>query len=493
MEPLPFIPEPAKPVQNNTPSSVKKSSKENSGEEFSPMLDKAVNNQEEKVSSPDQDPQHTETTAENNVKNNSTETETEGSAKAIVEEHSNSRSIVPGTFVSQIHATKQQTENQPVPVTQQPSVNPHAELSAASNAKFSVDPVTDLSVTPVIMPEQANSVSPPSTSATLLMQQIQQILDEGKNEGAIVIKGSTEVVLNSKESAQHLQTLSNPVLDASEEVLIQAKQTGQLQVLGEDKPKTAVPQSTNTETSRQNVTEQFFNAKFGESDKKQNENSQQQSEQRSGEGQNKNTLQQTVAGSTSNVLSTETTMTETSFGQQMGTITSSANSTITTPVSVEGKYTPGAMIPVPEDKMVDTLIQRFNINPRLQTSKLTMQLHPVELGALKVDITVKENSISANIVAGSQQVLETLEKNLARLRTVLEDQGFTIESFTISTKTNDGDGQQLFQEQFDSETQEYFTGKEPSKHESDVFDNLLEDQDLSIYSSDSSKGINLTA
>ncbi len=193
------------------------------------------------------------------------------------------------------------------------------------------------------------------------------------------------------------------------------------------------------------------------------------------------------------MLSTDTTMTETSFGQQMGISTSSANTTITTPVSVEGKYTPGSMIPVPEDKMVDTLIQRFNINPRLQTSKITMQLHPVELGELKVDITVKENTISANIVAGSQQVLETLEKNIARLRTVLEAQGFTIESFTISTKTNDGDGQQLFQEQFDSEAQEYSAGKDTSGHESDIFDTLLEEQNLSVYSPDSLKGINLTA
>ncbi len=506
MESLPFVPEPAKPVQNNTPSSVKRSSKDNSGEEFSPMLDKAVNNQEEKVSSTEQDSQPTEhneaadlakdsagTIAEKNGKDNTIATGTEGSAKAIVEELSNSRSIVPGTFLSQIHATKQQTENQAVPVTQQPSVNPHAELSTAPNAKFLVDPATNLPVTPVIIPEQANSVSPPSTSATLLMQQIQQILDEGKNEGAIVIKGSTEVVLNSKESAQHLQTLSNPVLDTSEEVLIQAKQTGQLQTMGEDKPKNAVPQSHTSETSRQNVTEQFLNAKFGDSDKKQNENSQQQREQRGSEGQNKNTLQQTVAGNSVNVLSTDTTMTETSFGQQMGISTSSANTTITTPVSVEGKYTPGSMIPVPEDKMVDTLIQRFNINPRLQTSKLTMQLHPVELGELKVDITVKENTISANIVAGSQQVLETLEKNIARLRTVLEAQGFTIESFTISTKTNDGDGQQLFQEQFDSEAQEYSAGKDTSGHESDIFDTLLEEQNLSVYSPDSLKGINLTA
>jgi flagellar hook-length control protein FliK len=485
MEPLPAIPEPAKAARNDTSAGVKK----NSGEEFSPMLDKAVTNKKEKAShadtetsghNEDSDFAHTsQSTTEDVTKkpenDNLVEAAMEESAKTFVEGLPNSQNIIPGNVA-------QETQSQ--------------KLQAANQATISlplIDSEADLSTITVNMQEQKDAVSQPSKAGTLLMQQIQQIIDEGQNKGAIVIKGSTETALSSKESAQHLQTLSNPGLETSGDLSIQTRQTGSLQMIAEDKVKTAVPQPVNTETSRQNVTEQFINAKFADSDKKQNENNQQQNEQRSSDGQNKNTLQQTVVANSVNTLSADAGIAETGFSHQMGISTSTAPTTMTTPASMEAKYVPGATVLVPEDKMVDTLIQRFNSNPRLQTSKLTMQLHPVELGKLKVDITVKENTISANIVAGSQQVLETLEKNITRLRTVLENQGFTVEAFTISTKTSDESGQELFHEQFDADTQEYLAEKETEKHDSEVFDSLLDGQDLSAYSSESLKSINLTA
>lgn len=529
MEPLPFIPEPATTVQNNTPASLKKAPRDTSGEDFNPMLDKAISKQEEKVLATEQSAQpagnnetadlgkntkktladtETEDTAVNNtakgsfedIAESTTETVSKEAANIFTEGPSNSRDIIPGELVSQAHTQKL--------ATTEPPVNPHAELSASPNARFLVDPMAKivdpmaklvdpmatLSVKPLNIQQNTDPAFPPSKAGTLLMRQIQQILDEGKNEGAIVIKGSTEVALNSKESSQQLQTLSTPVLDASREIPIQARQTGLGQIMAEDTPKTAVPQSLNTETSRQNVTEQFLNAKFGSNDKNQNENTQQQSEQRGNEGQNKNTLQQVVTGSGVNTLSADAGITDTSFNQHLGMSTSTVSSTTTPPpVAVEGKYMPGATVHVPEDKMVDTLIQRFNVNPRLQTSKLSMQLHPVELGKLKVDITVKENTISANIVAGSQQVLETLDKNIARLRTVLEDQGFTIDSFTISTNTNDSSDQQLFQEQFASHQHRHFTGKSTLTKSDGDFDSLLEEQDFPLDSTEPSQGINLTA
>ena len=160
-------------------------------------------------------------------------------------------------------------------------------------------------------------------------------------------------------------------------------------------------------------------------------------------------------------------------------------------MSVEGKFAPGATQIVPEKELIDNLVQRFNVNPRLQTSKLTLQLHPAELGQLKIDILVKGDSISANIVAQSQQALETLEKHMNRLRGVLEDQGFNIDTFEITLQADSDNQQNLFQEHFDSQQQFATNSRKTSGQPEDSFDTLLDSEELDSLHEKS--GLNVTA
>ena len=105
---------------------------------------------------------------------------------------------------------------------------------------------------------------------------------------------------------------------------------------------------------------------------------------------------------------------------------------------------------VPAEELINHLVERFSINPRLQTSKISLNLNPAELGALKIDIMVKGDSIKAHIAAGSQQIQDTIEKNMPKLRTILEQQGFTVEDFKVTLESTDSSSNDFFQQQFSS-------------------------------------------
>jgi flagellar hook-length control protein FliK len=322
-----------------------------------------------------------------------------------------------------------------------------------------------------------------------------QILNVGKDKGTIAIKASTQGATPQKENVTHLTALSSPVLaDAPENTTIQAKQNIAQVIMPEEHSKT-VSGATNarSESTRQDVTEQFINAKLSGAEKEKNDTSQQHHDQKGSEGQNKNTFQQTIA-TNSSTIRTESGLGETTFSQQLGSSFGVITApTTTSPLSIEGKFAPGAHLPVAEQEIVDTLIQRFNVNPRLQTSKLTMQLHPAELGSLKIDITVKNGSISAHIITQSHQVLETLDKNISRLREVLQDQGYQVEDFKITLNTDRGNEQQLFQEQFESKQQDFTASKRTIHSETETFNTLLQGQEGFNPLTNKSYSVNLTA
>ncbi len=347
-----------------------------------------------------------------------------------------------------------------------------------------------LSPTPEITIPPTNSPSGDTGKAeTILLQQIQQIINEEKNIGAITIKGSSVSEVNGIEQSKNLQGLSSMILNETEQDAIQVRQTNTFQILPEEQKSSGPKNVTaNSESNRQEITEQFLNAKFGETknDGDQQAASQHDKQKGSDSQQKSNSIGATIA-STPTVA--ETDMSEAGFTQQLRATDLSVN-TSNTPT--EGKFAPGAHQPaIPERELVDNLIQRFNVNPRLQTSKLTMQLHPAELGQIKIDLLVKGDSISANIVANSQQVIKTMEKNIHRLRAVLEDQGFTVNSFQVVMDDSGGKQSELFQEQFNSKQQEFaFTNS--SSNDSEAFDNLLDLQGGDFETSPDDNGVNVT-
>lgn len=361
--------------------------------------------------------------------------------------------------------------------------NQLAELKPLTAQLTSKTETTDVQPAPVT--GDTNTIVAPTKVESLLLNQIQQILDQSNNNGVIVIRGNEIAKNNGLQQTDNLQNLSNPLLTDTETGEIQAKQVG-IPVMAVDETTAATQKTAKLEGAHQEVSEQFLNAKIDQSKGSSTENSEQNNNGQKGSNQqNKTESPQTVAPQGAAIADAKPT--ESSFGQQLGQFaTTNVQST-----PVEGKFAPGAQLPVPEKELVNTLIQRFNVNPRLQTSKLTMQLNPTELGSLKIDILVESDSIKANIVAQSQQVLELLEKSLPRLRTVLEEQGFKVDAFEISMNADGGQQKDFFQEQFNSRQQE-FASNGSSSMKSESFDTLLDSQEDSEEDDENKSGVNLT-
>ena len=102
---------------------------------------------------------------------------------------------------------------------------------------------------------------------------------------------------------------------------------------------------------------------------------------------------------------------------------------------------------VQDQEVIQQLVERFKVNRRHQDSKIQLKLHPVELGKMEIDLTVKEGSIRANVVAQSQHVQEILERNIAKLRSVLEQQGFNVEDITVTSGSETVGEFDLFEQQ----------------------------------------------
>lgn len=473
-----FLLNPNVPAPNpETPQAISPVQDEGDGE-FSPLLDEAITSIDQ-----DDNPQELSEEIENNSFNLAANL---GANDREIEPFlPNETSFIANEFVptGQVALSVSETI-----VTSELSVQ--TQMSASVVTAGGNLPVLQQQESPlsVAQPGMTNEPGAPTQVENILLQQIQQILDQNSNKGTIVISGTGETISTDMDEMANLQNLSNPLVTDIENGEIQSRQVG-VPLSPIEEISTAAQKTTKLDSSRQDVSEQYLSAKL---DKSSNDGGEQfqnnNSEQKGTEQQDKNSTQ--IANQTTTTTAPEAKPGESAFGQQLTLNTSTTTQT----TSVEGKFSPGAELPVPEKEIVNNLIQRFNVNPRLQTSKLTMQLHPAELGALKIDILVNNDSIKANIVAQSQQVLETLEKHMPRLKTILENQGFSVDAFEITMEGDSSNQSELFQEQFQSQQQSEFTSSNSSlSSKTDSFEALLNSQEDAEDSDEEESGVNVKA
>ncbi len=108
-------------------------------------------------------------------------------------------------------------------------------------------------------------------------------------------------------------------------------------------------------------------------------------------------------------------------------------------------------IVVQQEDVIRQIMERFQIARRDNDTRINIQLHPAELGELKISLSVKEGSVRANVVASSQYAQEIIEKNMTKLRTVLENQGFTVGEMSITCKSDTSGDFNLFDRQLFSQ------------------------------------------
>ena len=283
-----------------------------------------------------------------------------------------------------------------------------------------------------------NQQATPLTSVeTLLSQQLQAIL-AGDSQAATAIRSSYQ-----SAPAETLNGLSSPHIQSADIAVIASILPAQPAM-----PEGTGDRTKTTETGasiRQTLEGQYLNAKLDGSTDKNNAGNQRQEA-----GQQENSAgQANTANNTANITASlgNNDQTAHSFATVLGT-QAGTQTPGTATAATAASLSPGA--PIAAEEVITTLIERFSINPRLQTSKISLNLNPAELGALKIDILVKGDSIKAHIAVNSRQIQETIEKNMPKLRAILEQQGFNIEDFQVSMESTTSDSNHFFQQQFSS-------------------------------------------
>jgi flagellar hook-length control protein FliK len=277
-----------------------------------------------------------------------------------------------------------------------------------------------------------------------LLNQLQQIIDSANETGSVAITKAT------KNSSPHglrnnMHGLSTALFAITAEPVTAspAGETndltlGSLLVAGGDgMEKTAGKPAQNWTGSRQDMQQQYFNAKNtmqNSAENNQNFQNNQQGEEFS---------QQTMSSGPQSTALGATEPTNT-FSQVSATVQPGTAQ----PVSESPKpiLLPSGAI-VHEDEVIRQLSERFQISSRHMDSRINIKLHPAELGELKIDLTVKEGSIRANVVAQSQHTLEILEKNIQKLKNMLEQQGFTVEQISLTAESESVGDFDLFDRQ----------------------------------------------
>jgi flagellar hook-length control protein FliK len=106
---------------------------------------------------------------------------------------------------------------------------------------------------------------------------------------------------------------------------------------------------------------------------------------------------------------------------------------------------------VHQEEVIRQIAEHFQISRRDFDTKVSIQLHPAELGEMKISLSVKEGAVRANVVASSQYAQEILEKNMVKLRAILETQGFTIDEISVTAKSDTAGDSNLFDRQLFSQ------------------------------------------
>lgn len=285
-----------------------------------------------------------------------------------------------------------------------------------------------------------------------LLVQIQQIISNSDEKGAVTIakvNTTPPTTINDGRLAQiavpqpAANSLGQTYIGVSSE-FSESRPEAPAFVLSEGFKLPTEKSDSQPASLRQNTQQQYFEAKINLQSNNQEDSTPQQNKQQSGEpgtsvpsAAGTNPSAQPILGEQANT-----------FGQTLAAV----QNTPTLPASESARtITLPSGVVVHEDDVVRQVLERFQISRRSFDTQVNIKLHPAELGELKIDLSVKEGSIRANVVAQSQHAQEIIEKNMVKLKTILEEQGFTIEKITVTSKFDSTGDANLFDRQLYSQ------------------------------------------
>ncbi len=91
---------------------------------------------------------------------------------------------------------------------------------------------------------------------------------------------------------------------------------------------------------------------------------------------------------------------------------------------------------IEDNKVINQIVSRFSLQNKIQSGRISLQLHPAELGELKIDVEMKGDSLKANIYAQTQQAQDIIDKNLPKLKAMLQENGISVENLIVTAQTD---------------------------------------------------------
>jgi len=361
-----------------------------------------------------------------------------------------------------------------IPAT--PAVSGQGETVALSQIAaqdiIASSPASRNDISPALAEEASRSTAPPngqkSTTDTLLAQ-LQQLIENSDEKGTVSItrENTPPLPANGARPTQMAwlqQVGGNNANPANVTVTPQYSEvtTESPHALLADGWNTPAEKSEQGTSLRQNTQQQYYEAKINLQSFDNNEDSMAQDRQQGNESSAQGQL--AAAGQTSSTATPLTGDQTNTFAQSLAT---------TQPSSVQPATDTAKTLTLPsgtvvrEEEVIQQVIERFQISRKTLDTQINIKLHPAELGELKIDLTVKEGSIRANVVAQSQHAQEILEKNMTKLKTVLEEHGFTVENITVSSKHDPPTDAGLFDRQLFSQN-DYTPQAKKRRHEAEA-------------------------
>lgn len=317
-------------------------------------------------------------------------------------------------------------------------------------------------------PTALNTLKPAASGKQdALINQLQQIIDNANEVGSVSIT-RTDTPSSPNALRDNIHGNINAAFAASvsadsESVIVPTtSETAELSIKGLFVDVDGVGKSSGKSGQqltgiRHDIQQQYYNAKMNTQNLAQNNQNPQDNHQ------GDDLFQQTMSSGlqSSSIGPTDQTSTFSQVSAMVQDTTAQPATETAKPVIL-----PSGTI-VQEEEVIRQLTERFQISSKNMDSKINIKLHPAELGELKIDLTVKEGSIRANIVAQSQQTIEILEKNIPKLKALLENQGFSIDQISVTAESDSVSDFDLFDRQLFSQN-EYTPKNHKSRKEGEA-------------------------
>ncbi len=338
-------------------------------------------------------------------------------------------------------------------------INPSLLQSAVNNTNSSFK--IDITMTD----PQGNTIQPsPLTNNEAILQQLQQIIHNGNETSTVSIQGTISRHLlhfDGKEAAKLSNPVSTQPLD-SEKIFekptleatdlrqsiptqqfrtiikteeqgktlsdiksseIEVKLSGLVSTQSWGSEGTSEKPALQTPVVRQDIQAQYLEGKINNKEQGNTDSNTKNSDQQS--GANNQQFATTLESNSS--LSPE----QSNSFQQLSTLMQDIQSNHTQNMSKPIILPSGTF--VFEEDIMQQVIERLQIIGKPNDTRLSLKLHPVDLGELKIDLMLKEGSIKANIIVQNIHIQEIVERNISKLRNILEKQGFTVDEIAVTS------------------------------------------------------------